>query len=187
MSRRIVTDDRHVLALDQESQPAVARRERDSERKQNIGKRALPYVACAFFLLHCSGPPESISFGPAFSNEERAVGAEAIRAWCDAVNWCPTIVPNQGEAHVLRMSSPQIQEKDGAVDGINSGLYVQIWADEIPPEDLFSSFAHEFGHFNIEGHPSRIGKMMSQFYVAHSALHTIDQEAIDAWNSHFVE
>jgi hypothetical protein len=129
------------------------------------------------------GPPQSLSFDPLFSQETRDAGAEAVAAWCDAVGWCPTIVPNQGESHFVRVAGPKPQNAGGLVEGRNGGYLIEMWDEDWLPEDAFAMFAHEMGHFQIDGHPSYQGRLMSKRYVQGSGLHEIDQEAIDAWRA----
>ncbi len=115
----------------------------------------------AFLLTACSpGLPEEIRIEKGFSLAQEAAIRDAAEQWCDATagQWCPQIMGagSVGAAPIRPLLSAEYEATANPHSwSVNRGekkILVDIDEMNAHPDFAWQVFAHELGHFAIEGH-----------------------------------
>jgi hypothetical protein len=94
-------------------------------------------------------PPATFSIDPVFSAEEAAVIRDAIDAWCDAVDYCPTEEPFRGkQPGAIVADAGEIQGTNCAENMRSEGQWIHVdpYCRAFDLDMFWTVIAHEIGH-----------------------------------------
>lgn len=156
-------------------------------------------MVAAVLAMGCAGrtAPASLWIDPGLTAEQRAVLDDALDAWCEAADWCPTIVADRDQADapigiVDDFDDRWAERTERNVQAWNDGTGVRIAprAGEYGLDALWHTLAHELGHFCIDQHtgtPAADNLMAETVAVTADGewlLSTaIDATAVEAWRA----
>ena len=142
-------------------------------------------LVLTLLLTACYQKPDTFSVDPAFSEAEQIVIRDAVQAWCDMVEYCPTEVKFEGRKPGAIVAETQHIKGYQCAENMGSeGNYIRIDPEcrSYGLDMLWAVAAHEVGHYCIDGDHHTDKGLMSA--MRHTPVTHIDVFATMAWYEH---
>jgi len=127
-------------------------------------------LALAFLAAGCAPKelPSEIAISWDFSPEHRVMIEDGIDQWCAATGWCPRVMGegSVGAAPIVALTGEEYARYHRSPYSVafnrdDHAVYVNLDRLAMFPDRAWQTFAHELGHFGIDGHLDALGLLMS--------------------------